>query len=73
MTTATFDFHGDDGPAQQVTVPDCSTELLAQLRDAAAGRNGDDVFRIADCLPAGARTGTYLFRASRVHNVQEVS
>jgi hypothetical protein len=73
MTTVTFDFHGDDGPVQQVTVPDCSAELLASLRDAEAGKDGNDTFQISNCHPAGASVGTWLFRASRIRNVQEAS
>jgi hypothetical protein len=69
-----FDFHGDDGNVQPVTIPNCPTGLLAELRDAAAGKDGEHVFTISGCIPEGfPEPGRFIFRASRIHNVREVS
>ncbi len=70
MNAVVFDFHGDNGTVQPVTVPNCPDNLRDALTAAAAGVDGNGVFTIADCVPEGAVPGSYLFRASRVHNVR---
>lgn len=70
-STVLFDFHPDDGPVEQVTIPGCPDDLYEALLHAAAGHDGDQVFTINGCEVAGGY-GTYHFRAARIRNVREV-
>lgn len=65
----TFDFTGDDGPRDTIAVADCPQDLYEQLLDAAAGNDGDSVFRVR-ASANGGEPRMMLFRAARVSNVQ---
>ncbi len=66
-----FTFAGDGGPPDRITVANCSADLYAALQDAAAGNSPESVFTI-EASANGGGVRPYLFRSSRISDVQEI-
>jgi hypothetical protein len=66
----TFVFHPDDAAPQRVTIPDCADHMYEALVAAAAGSLGPDAAISLRCEPEGGSYGQWVFRASRITDVQ---